>query len=356
MVIVLGEWLKRRGHNVLTVCPPGSWLTDRLRTLDRPVVEMSMHGMNAPSAVFKLRNLACETPADIIHTHLTRAAYIGHLAGRMAHIPVISTVHVIQRNPAYRYLPNRDRSVVAVSDFLRQNLIATGVPEGRIQTVYNGTDFAFEGQSLPAADNGVRIELGLPPASTLIGMFGQINAFKGSTLLVEAAHAIMKRFPEAYFVFVGSAKPAFQQELIELARANGVLDHLRFTGVRSDVQRIMAAMDVITLPSCYEACSMAIIEAMAVGKPVVATRAGGNPELVQDGETGLLIERTREALADALISILEDTHACKRMGEAAHQVAKTRFSASVMVAQIEALYNDLVGANTLVSSSVPSCE
>jgi glycosyltransferase involved in cell wall biosynthesis len=317
-----------------------------------------MHGLHAPSAVFNLRNLACNFHADIIHTHLSRAAYIGHLAGRMTHIPVISTVHVKQRNLAYRYLPNRDRSVVAVSDYLRQNLIATGVPADRVQTIYNGTDFAFEGfegqaltgQALPTADQGVRSELGVPPGATLIGMFGQINSFKGSPLLVEAARDILARFPHAYFVFVGSAKPAYQQELEQLGQSNGVIDHLRFTGVRADVQRMMSAMDVITLPSRYEACSMAIIEAMAVGKPVVATRAGGNPELVQDGETGLLIERTPEALAGALISILEDAQRRKRMGEAAHLVAKTRFSASVMVGQIEALYNDLVGIKTPVHS------
>ena len=217
------------------------------------------------------------------------------------------------------------------------------MPSERVQTVYNGTDFAFEEPMLLPTDLGVRGELCLPTDAMLIGMFGQINSFKGSALLVEAARDILARFPRAYFVFVGSAKPAFQQELMDLAQANGVIDHLRFTGVRADVQRIMSAMDVITLPSRYEACSMAIIEAMAVGKPVVATRAGGNPELVQDGETGLLIERTPQALAGALISMLEDGQSRKRMGDAARQVAKTRFSASVMVGQIEALYNELVG-------------
>ena len=110
MVIVLGAWLTRRGHDVLTVCPPDSWLTGRLRDMEMPVVEVAIHGLNAASAVFRLRNLACEHHADIIHTHLTRAAYIGHLAGRMSHVPVISTVHVKQRNLAYRYLPNRDHS------------------------------------------------------------------------------------------------------------------------------------------------------------------------------------------------------------------------------------------------------
>jgi glycosyltransferase involved in cell wall biosynthesis len=104
----------------------------------------------------------------------------------------------------------------------------------------------------------------------------------------------------------------------------------------------MAEMDVITLPSRYEMCSMSIIEAMAMGKPVIATRAGGNPELVQDHETGLLIERTPDALADALISLLADADRRRQMGHAARKRAASHFSADVMVDQIESLYQELV--------------
>lgn len=343
MMVVLAAWLQRRGHNVLAACPPGDWLPGRLIEAGVPHAEITMHGIGSPQAIFKLRQLANANQTDVIHTHLTRATYIGHFAGRISHIPVVSTVHVMHRNIAYRYLPNRDRSVVAVSDYLRQGLIAGGVPADRVQTVYNGTDFDTDLTLATREQGDVRTELGLPPDSTLIGLFGQINAFKGSPLLIQAAHHVLTRFPHTYFVFVGSARPAYQQELCSLARDSGVLDHLRFTGVRADVQRMMSAMDIITLPSRYEACSMAIIEAMAVGKPVVATRAGGNPELVQDGETGLLIERTPEALAEALTSILADHQRRKSMGEAARQVARSRFSAAIMVKQIEELYTDLVG-------------
>ena len=133
-----------------------------------------------------------------------------------------------------------------------------------------------------------------------------------------------------------------QQALWEIADRDGIVDRLRFTGGRNDVQRLMAAMDVITLPSRYEACSMAIIEAMMLGKPVVATRAGGNPELIKDGETGLLIERNPDALANAIIRLLADPLGKLQMGEAARRRAITRFSASVMVNHIEALYQEMV--------------
>ena len=121
-------------------------------------------------------------------------------------------------------------------------------------------------------------------------------------------------------------------------------ERFRFTGQRDDAQRLMSEMDVITLPSKYEACSMAIIEAMALGKAVIATRAGGNPELVRHQETGLLIERDPKALAEALITLLANARQRQQMGEAARQRALHLFSAETMVNNIEALYHRMVPA------------
>src|SRR5579862_5394081 len=163
MMVVLAAWLKRRGHQVLAVCPPGDWLPGRLTEAGVPHAEILMHGIRSPQAIFKLRQLACANGVDVIHTHLTRATYIGHAAGRLSHIPVVSTVHVMHRNIAYRYLPNRDRSVVAVSEYLRQGLIASGVPADRVQTVYNGTDFDTDLPAVVPVLGDVRAELGVPP-------------------------------------------------------------------------------------------------------------------------------------------------------------------------------------------------
>jgi glycosyltransferase involved in cell wall biosynthesis len=153
---------------------------------------------------------------------------------------------------------------------------------------------------------------------------------------------VVKARPRAYFLCVGAVEPQMQKALWEMAAADGVAERIRFTGERNDVQRLMAEMEVITLPSRYEACSMSIIEAMAMGKPVVATRAGGNPELVRHQETGLLIERNPEALADALITLLADADRRRQMGEAGRHLARTRFSASIMVSHIEALYREML--------------
>ena len=129
-----------------------------------------------------------------------------------------------------------------------------------------------------------------------------------------------------------------RQALWEMACAGGVADRLRFTGVRNDIPRLMREADLITLPSLTEACSMVIIEAMAMGKPVVATRAGGNLELVDDGVTGLLVERAHDAVAEATVRILQDLPGRDRMGAAARTRAEERFSARAMAQNMEALY------------------
>jgi len=348
-LVVLSEGLRQRGHNVLAVCPPGGWLSDRLRVAGVPTMEVAMRGLLSPGTIFALRRVARQNRVDVIHTHLTRATYLGYFAGILARVPVISTVHVLTRDFAYRYLPSRNHWFVAVSDYLRQALIARGVPPARVQTVYNGTDFCAGRQDslpldspVPAQELSVRAELGLPADAELIGQFGRVDSFKGAPLLVRAAKEIVAQCPRAYFVFVGHARPGIQQTLWEMASAEGVDDRLRFTGIRNDVPRLMEAMDVIVLPSLIEACSMAIIEAMAVGKPVVATRAGGNPELIEDQNTGLLVERAPETLAEAVIGLLQDSQRRAAMGRAGQTRARSLFSAQEMAQNMEDFYQRIL--------------
>jgi glycosyltransferase involved in cell wall biosynthesis len=335
---LLSAQLLQRGHNVLAVCPPGGWLSDRLRSSGIRTVEMPMHGLRSPGAILRLRRAAREHGAQLIHAHLTRATYLGYFAGALARVPVVSTVHVLTRDFAYRRLPPRNLWFVAVSDYLRQALIARGLSPGRVQTVYNGTDFGADDRIIPAPSLSVRAELGLPADAELVGLIGRVDSFKGHPLLVRAARDIVECCPRVYFVFVGHAEPGVQQTLWEMASADGVDDRLRFTGVRNDVPRLMEAMDVITLPSLTEACSMSIIEAMAMRRPVVATRAGGNLELVENERTGLLVERTPEALSEAIIRLLQDPSRRAAMGQAGHDRALSLFSAQAMAQNIENLY------------------
>ncbi len=341
-LVVLSEWLQRRGHNILAICPPGGWLPGQLQQAGVPHVEIPMHGVRAPRAILQLRRAARRHDADLIHTHLTRATYMGYFAGMLTRVPVISTVHVLTRDFAYRYLPSRNHWFVAVSDYLREKLISRGVPEDRVQTVYNGTDFSADFMPV-SSPLSVRAELGLPADAELIGLFGRVDPFKGHPILVQAAKTIVAACPRAYFVFVGAAEPGVQQALWEMASREGVDDRLRFTGVRNDIPRLMDSIDVVTLPSLTEACSMAIIEAMAMGKPVIATRAGGNLELIHDQQTGILAERTPEAFAEAIIALLRDPDRRAQMGNAGQERALSLFSAQTMAQNMERLYQRIVG-------------
>lgn len=337
-LVVLSQSLRERGHSVTAVCPPGGWLVERLYDAGVPTVEIPMRDFHGPRVILELRRLVRRDGIDLIHTHLTRATYLGFFTGLLTRVPVISTVHVLSRDFAYRYLPRYNHWYVAVSNHLRQALIARGVPASRVQTVYNGTEFAVEEEVTPAVSLSVRAELGLPADAELVGQFGRVDSFKGAPILVKAARAVVERCPRAYFVFVGHAEPGIQQALWEMASGAGVDDRLRFTGIRNDVRRLMDAMEVITLPSVSEACSLAIIEAMAMGKPVVATRAGGNPELVEDNATGLLVERNPEALAEAITDLLLDKDRRLAMGRAGQARARSLFSARVMAENMEQFY------------------
>jgi glycosyltransferase involved in cell wall biosynthesis len=342
-IINLSRGLAARGHRVTAMCPSGGWLPDMLREAGITTIETRMRGAGSPKAILTMHKVAQEYGADLLHTHLTRATYMGFFAGALGHIPVVASMHVFTRDWAYRFLPRKHLSYVAVSDHLRRALMSAGVPGRSVTTVHNGTTFDRETYAAtPAGDLSVRAELALPADAQVVALFGRVDPFKGHEVLVDSVPAIVSRNPKAYFVLVGAAEPSIQQSLWERATILGVEDRLRFTGVRQDVPRLMAAADVVTLPSISEACSMAIIEAMAMGKPVVATRAGGNPELIEDGVTGLLVERSPEPLANALSGLLQEPDRTLAMGDAAYNRAVEHFSAQAMVRNMEELYHRIL--------------
>lgn len=340
-----------------------------------------MRGLRYWMSALRLARLAREHRIDVIHTHLTRATYLGALVGRLTRLPVVSSVHVLTHDVAYRYFfPRQRNQIITVSDFVRNALIRQGIPASRVQTIYNGTelclpdaegiagpaawaDLAPSGRedewlhaSLPKETAGplrsggsadilpVRAEFSLPPEATLVGLFGHLDDQKGQPLLVQAAREIVACCPQTYFLFVGQARPSFQKRLWEMAARDGVADRLRFTGIRHDVPRLMASMDVVTAPSQREAFGMVIIEAMALEKPVVATRVGGIPELVADQETGLLVDSSPHALAEAISALLRAPDRRAAMGRSGRERVHARFSAKTMVDNIEALYYSIVGS------------
>ncbi|MDQ2686252.1 MAG: glycosyltransferase family 4 protein [Armatimonadota bacterium] len=340
-LFLLSRGLQKRGHQVTLVCPPSGWLPEQACKAGITVMERGMNGRRSWETIRDLVRTIGANNVDVIHTHATRAAYHGWPVAWLTRRPLVATAHTLTSDPIYRRIvPYGRNRVIAVSEFIRQSLLARGAPPARVQTVYNGTEiFATEPET--EKEPSVREELGLPLDALIVGVFGHISDLKGQPLLVRALPSIIARCPNAYFVLVGHATPPVREGLLRDAGALGVADRLRLTGMRYDTPRLMAAMDMVAAPSTMEALSMVSLEAMAIGKAVVGTRVGGIPEVIQEDVTGLLVEREPAALAQAIVALLQDPARREAMGRAGRARVQAYFSVDVMAATVEALYREI---------------
>ncbi len=238
-------------------------------------------------------------------------------------------------------LPDR---IICVSESVRDIVLKReGIDAEKVETIPNGVPFQpFEGD--PNSDREMSEELGLEPHNEVVGMVANLNrTIKGVRYFIEAVPAIAAARPRARFLVVGGGKDRSRFEA--LAERLGVADRVRFTGFRSDVHRLYPLMDVSTLTSLSEGLSITILESMSHGIPVVATRVGGNPEIVIDGETGVLVPpKDPGAFARAVIGLLENPQERYRMGMAGRERAERAFSQKRVARRYEALYDEVLGA------------
>ena len=294
-----------------------------------------------------------ERPA-LVHTQTSKAGAVGRIAAWLSGVPAV--VHTPHGHVFYGYygrvmseairlveqaLARITHRIITLTErgaleHIRYNIagpekftaIPSGIPLSAVRSVTVD----------PAAK---RKELGLPPEGPIIGTVGRLVPIKGHVWLLKAASQVLAEFPGACFVFVGGGP--LLEELIRSAEELGIRRHVVFLGSRQDVPECLAALDVFVLPSLNEGMGRALIEAMAVGVPVVATRVGGIPDVVVEGVTGALVPPQNEkALAEALLDLLRDAPRRQAYGEAAKRHVDERYDIKTMVRSIERLY-DAVG-------------
>ena len=231
--------------------------------------------------------------------------------------------------------------VLVNAGIIQQNLIEQGYDPNRIGVIRNGITLS----RFTRTERGIalRRELGLPESARLVGVFSRLNPMKGVQYFLEAAVTLAEKFPDVCFLVVGDggSKP----ELEDQARRLGLGSRIVFTGFRSDVPELLSLATISVLPSLSEGTSNTLLEAMAAGIPVIATRVGGNPEVVEDGVTGLLVPpRDSAAIAAAAGRLLEDRALAARLGSAGSRRVSELFSIEGSVHQTEDLYQHLVEA------------
>jgi glycosyltransferase involved in cell wall biosynthesis len=234
--------------------------------------------------------------------------------------------------------------VVVNAGAVRDWLVADGYDSQRIVVIPNGVDLDRFRQAVDGA--AVRRGLGLPPDVPLVTVVSRVTPLKGLEPFVGAAAALAIRHPTARFVVAGEPAPGdefYLASLKRLAARLGVGDRMVFAGMTHDVPALLGASTVAVMPSLNEALSNALLESMAAGAPIVATRVGGTPEAMTDGETGLLVPPDDEAaLAAAIGRLLDEPGTAAAFGRAARRTIAQRFSLPAMVGATEQLYVDLL--------------
>ena len=306
-----------------------------------------------------MRRLACE----IAHSYLWTADVLTGVASTLAGVPIrLATVGgeyfravddrgvrrartaLLSRVHRMAYWPF-DR-VIAVSRCTAEDLTSRAgirVDPRKVTTILNGLDL----DRVRSASAVARADLELGHAARVLTTVANFVPMKGHRWLLEAMPRILARFPDATLVLAGSG-PGLEAARERVAAA-GVAPRVRILGPRADGAGLLALSDVVVVPSvAAEGLPIVILEAFALGKPVVATRVGGIPEVIQDGETGLLVPPgDPQALADAVSALLADPARAAAMGARAREAVRTGFSADGMVRQIERLYLELAAAKGL---------
>jgi len=331
-VLTLSRKLAERGHQVTVVCPRGRALAQEARRRGLDLWSPRTTGKFDPATLLRLAARLRRDRVDVLHTHLSSASLIGSLAARLAGVPAVATVHGLNRRTCFMYA----RHIIAVSQAVRGHLLAQGVPQSRITVIYNGVDLGRYRQA-PETDS-LRARLGVGAGVSLIGAVGRLGSEKGHAYLVEATAILIKR--EALPVRLLIVGDGRNRHLLEqTARRCGIAQDVTFAGFQRDVTSYQAALDIFCLPSLKEGLSLSALEAMALGKAVIASRVGGTPEVVVDGETGLLVEPADpEALARALAALLQDPQRAREMGEAGRERVARIFDLERVVDQVEKVY------------------
>lgn len=353
-ILNLSEQLQKRGYDVTVACRPGRWVEERATAMGLPTVPIRVMNQHDWQDFGLLRTFLRERKIDVLHVHWSSDIVVPGYAALREHVPV----RIMSRHMPYpfksrvgswlysRFLYTR---LTPVSNSVRETLIKAGVPDRKIEVIHHGTDVeAFA--RITEERKEMRASLGIPEDSVAVGIVGRIAPEKGHAILLEAFQKIHVRYP-LFLVVVGNGP---DEELIRTRAAEmGLADKVLFTGFRDDVNNILNALDIVTVPSTWnEPCSAVVQQGMAVSKPIIGTRAGGTPEMVIDDETGFLVPPSDpDALADALARLAGDAFLRKRLGTAGKERVEELFSLRVMTDKIEALYQreyeNARGANAL---------
>lgn len=350
--------LNKSRYEVEFACAPGGSLIEEVKK-ERIKFQPINHFVQEINifkdfrALMELIHLLKREKYDIIHTHNSKAGFLGRLAAKIVGIPII--VHTIHGFAFHEYErpPRRilfillerlaarfSDKLVTVSEPLKEWGLRLNIGKpNKYVTIHDGIE--VEKFKVNINIDEEKKELGIRPEEKVIGVVAKLWGGKGHETILEAAPRVIKEIPNVKFLFVGEGY--LRNRLEARVRELSLSDHVIFTGFRTDIPEITATFNIALLVSLFEGMGRVLLEAMVSGKPVIAAKVGGIVDVVRDGETGILIPpRDADALAKAIITILKDKRLAQKMGEAGKRRIDERFTAKTMVERISQIYEELI--------------
>ena len=336
--------LSARGHDIAVACQPGSKLSERLGAVPVHGFTVRMPGDFSPLAIARLYRLITRHGIDLVCATTDKALRIGGIAARAAAVPVIICREVdfpIKDKRINRIFYTRIASGIMVNSHATHNTLLVSAPwlaEQRLEVVWKGVD--TEHYDGPAAAD-LRDEFNLGPEDCVAGFIGRLDEQKGIPTLLEAMAEAVKQNPHLKLILAGEGN--LRGRIEEFRVINRLGHHIIMAGFREDVLSVLKAIDFLVMPSYWEGFGYAAVEAMAAGKPVIASSASSLPEVVENGRTGILVPpRSAEDLAAAMVSLSADPRLQAEMGRAGKLRARKLFRLASMVTRTESFFLSIV--------------
>ena len=336
--------LQELGHENVLVCPTGSAIGQAARGQGLRVIEMPMKGDADLFMVHRLRKTFRDENPDVVHLHSRRGADVfGGLAAKWANVPSVVSRRV--DNPESRLWTSLKYSlfnhVITISEGIREVLLSQGM-EGSSVSCVRSSVVAEEYQK-PSPIDSFHREFGLPKDAWVIGVVAQLIERKGHRFLLELLPELIAQYPSLRVIFFGKGpeEDALKAKVEELGLSNVVV----FAGFRTDMPNWLGRLNLLVHPALMEGLGISLLQASAAGVPIIGGRAGGIPEVIVDGETGLLVEPgDLESLRKALSQLVMNDGLCWQMGKAGRQRVEQFFSVDVMVEGNQRVYETILSS------------
>ncbi len=336
--------LRARRHRTALVAHPQGELYRRMSE-GTDLIPLAPRNEIDLAAAWRLSRVLKQLQPDVIHAHdphgVAMAATALSIASPSPAPPLVASRRIefrIAHNSFSRWKYSRVDCFVAISEAVRERLIADGIPRPKTTVVHEGVDVERI-THLPTAN--VHAAFYLPTHAPIVGNIGALVAQKGQHHLIDAAAIVVRAVPDSRFVICGEGE--LRQSLEEQIKRKHLERHVFLAGFRPDVLELLKGFDLFALSSLHEGLCTSLVDAMAASKASVATRVGGVPEVVAEGETGYLVPaRDHEAMADRIIALLKDGSRRAQMGEAALKRARKLFTVDHMVDGTLATYERLL--------------